>query len=194
MAYTARVVVVPWSSAKAAACPLRPTGSALVAVHVMVDGLKAAFWLSVKVIALLVPPEVFTTTGPVAAPAGTVVTMKVLLQSPAFAITALTVPPVPLEKSTAPDPWAAPKFCPSITTVLPVGPDGWVAPLTSARTGGPEGPDGPVGPPPHPTRSATPRRNTRVVRPRSRSIPESPIRDSMSVPRPLDVGHALVGG
>src|SRR5437867_128309 len=47
----------------------------------MVEGLNAAFWVSVNTTGALVPAGVSTTTLPVAAPPGTVVTMKVPVQS-----------------------------------------------------------------------------------------------------------------
>ena len=66
------------------------------------DGLNATFAASVNTTGVLVPPEVFTTRFPVAAPAGTVVTMSVLLQSPALAMVAVSGPPDAFEKRTTP--------------------------------------------------------------------------------------------
>ena len=68
----------------------------MVAVQLIVDGLNATFWLTVKVRGVLVPPTVFTTRLPVAAPAGTDVTIRVFVQSLGLAITAATEPPLPL--------------------------------------------------------------------------------------------------
>src|SRR5437867_3068519 len=133
----------------------------------MIDGLNAAFWVMVKTIGALVPADVRTVRLPVAAPLGTAVRMKLAVQSPALAITAATVPPLPLEKSTWPDPWVAPKFWPSMITVLPAGPEGSVAPLIAATTG--RRPEGPVEvPPPQAAPSA-----------RARSIAEIPSRVRM---------------
>src|SRR5579884_1458448 len=136
-------LTLPPSAAKVAACPLSPTGSGVVALHEIVDGLKAAFCVTVKVSESLVPSAVTTRTGP-----GTVVTMNVLVQSAAVAMTAVSAPPPLFANSTTLDPWVAPKFDPWRITVLPVGPDGLSAPFTLFKTGGPLGPAGPPPPPP----------------------------------------------
>src|SRR5579884_382998 len=141
-------LTLPPSAAKVAACPLSPTGSGVVALHEIVDGLKAAFCVTVKVSESLVPSAVTTRTGPVAAVPGTVVTMNVLVQSAAVAMTAVSAPPPLFANSTTLDPWVAPKFDPWRITVLPVGPDGLSAPFTLFKTGGPLGPAGPPPPPP----------------------------------------------
>jgi len=112
--YTTLVGLVPGMVAAATAWPLRPTGRGVVLVQLTLDGLNATFATRVNVTGVLAPPEVWMTTGPVAAPAGTVVTMSVVVQSPGLAIVAVTVPPDPFENSTCPAAaaWLAPKFEP----------------------------------------------------------------------------------
>jgi len=110
--YTKLLVGVPGSVAAATAWPLRPTGNAVVVVQLIVDGLNATFWVTVKVRGVLVPPTVFTTRLPVAAPEGTDVTIRVFVQSLALAMTAATVPPLPLANSTCPVPCVAPRLEP----------------------------------------------------------------------------------
>jgi hypothetical protein len=125
----------------------------------MVEGLKVACWVTVNVTGILVPPTVFTTKFPVAAPEGTVVTMSVPVQSVAAAIVPATVPPLPLLNNTEPPAvvWSGPKFDPVITTTLPIGAAGEVAPLIALTIGGPEGGVGPVGVLlPHPLRRNIP--------------------------------------
>jgi hypothetical protein len=86
----------------------------VVLIQLTVDGLNATFAATVNVTGVLVPPTVFTTTFPVAAPAGTVVTITVFVQSPVLAIVAVTVLPEPLEKRTCPVAavWLVPRFDP----------------------------------------------------------------------------------
>src|SRR5712692_10216238 len=117
-------------------------GRAVVLVQLTVDGLKATFAATGSTSVVLVPPEVLTTRFPVAAPAGTVVTISVLVQSPALAMSAVSGPPVALVNSTWPEAaaWPLPKFEPRMTTVAPIGADGTVALLTRVTTGGPDGP------------------------------------------------------
>ena len=82
--------------------------------------------------------------------------MKELVQSSGLAISAGMVPPVPLLNSTWLAPWVPPKSLPSMITVLPIGPEGWVAPLMLDTSGGPDGSSGPVvPPPPHPIANRT---------------------------------------
>jgi hypothetical protein len=102
------------SVAAATAWPLKPMGRAVVLVQLTVDGLKATFAATVNTTGVLVPPDVLTTRLPVAAPAGTVVTIRELVQSPALAMSAVSGPPVPFVKSTCPDAaaWPLPKFDP----------------------------------------------------------------------------------
>ena len=58
MEYTTRAGTGPPSSAKARACPLTATGSSVVIDQLMVEGLKAALWVTVKGIGGLVPSDV----------------------------------------------------------------------------------------------------------------------------------------
>jgi hypothetical protein len=108
-----------------------------VLVQLMVEGLKVAFEMTVKTRESLDPPDVWTQTGPLAVPEGTVVTMKVSVQSAGLATVAVSVPPVPFEKKIRPEPWETPNPRPSRITVLPMGPDGLVAPLMLERVGTP---------------------------------------------------------
>ena len=85
----------------------------MVSVQKIVEGLKAAFWVTMKSRLLLSPVAVVTNTGPLWAPEGTVVTMNVFVQSRGAAMGATTVPPAPLENSTVPDPWTSPNASPS---------------------------------------------------------------------------------
>jgi len=114
-----------------------------VPVQAIADGLNGAPAERLNVIGVLVPLLVWTTRFPVAAPVGTVVMMNVSPQSFGLAMVAAIVPPVPFENSTLPDTVVGvlPNPDPSMRMVLPVGPLGSVAPLTSVTTG----PDGPVG-------------------------------------------------
>ena len=67
--------------------------------------------------------------------AGTVVTMNVSVQSSALAIVVVNSPPAPSENTTTPAPWESPNDSPSMMTVLPTFPEGFVALLTKLRTG-----------------------------------------------------------
>ena len=77
--------------------------------------------------AALVPVAVRTTTSPSATPDGTVVTMKVSVQSAALAIVVVNSPPAPSENTTTAVPWESPNDSPSMMTVLPALPEGFVA-------------------------------------------------------------------
>src|SRR5262245_24142718 len=104
------------------------------------------------------PAEVWTTTFPLTAPVGTVVTISVLVQSLGLAMGAATVSPPASANHTWLPPCVLPKLDPSMTTVLPEGPEGCVAPLMLRTTGGP--PEGPDESPPQWTRSALDRTTT----------------------------------
>ena len=70
----------------------------------IVEGLKAAFWVTVNSRVLLSPVAVVTRTGPLWAPDGTVETMNVFVQSSGAEMGAETVPPSPSENATVPLP------------------------------------------------------------------------------------------
>jgi hypothetical protein len=97
--------------------------------------------VTVKATPLLATPPTVTTTFPVVAPAGTDVTMLVVLQLVGVAAVPLNV--------TALDPCDDPKFDPVIVTELPTGPDDALRPVMLGT--GLEFPA--AGPPPQPTPS-----------------------------------------
>src|SRR6266699_2746585 len=109
--------------------------------------------MTVKTIGALVPPEVSTNrvSRPTGTPAGTVVTMSRFVQSAALVMAAVSRPPAVVENIT----------CPNATLwLVPIVPEGRVAPFTTVTAGGPEGPVGPLLPPHAASRAAADRRMT----------------------------------
>jgi len=88
----------------------------MVAVQLTVDGLNATFATTVKMTGVLVPPAVSTNrvSLPSGTPVGTVVTIRLLVQSPAIEMVAVSRPPAVVENTTWPDArlWLVPKLLP----------------------------------------------------------------------------------